>query len=67
MENEAWSLEAFVDSLVVELDKTRETLAVKSINKPLFQRRGTRQRQPSQDSCIQAEGDGGHSGQDGNS
>jgi hypothetical protein len=35
MDNQAWSLEAFVDSLVVELDKTRETLAVKSINKPL--------------------------------
>jgi hypothetical protein len=28
-------LEDFVDSLVVELDKTRETLAVKAINKPL--------------------------------
>ncbi|UJR82740.1 hypothetical protein [Sandaracinus amylolyticus] len=35
MANEAWKLESFVDSLVVELDKTRETLAVKSINKPL--------------------------------
>jgi len=34
-ENSAWSLESFVDSLVVELDKTRETLAIKSINKPL--------------------------------
>jgi hypothetical protein len=34
-ENTAWGLEDFVDSLVVELDKTRETLAVKSINKPL--------------------------------
>jgi hypothetical protein len=34
-ENTAWQLEDFVDSLVVELDKTRETLAVKSINKPL--------------------------------
>ena len=33
--NAAWALEDFVDSLVVELDKTRETLAVKSINKPL--------------------------------
>jgi hypothetical protein len=33
--NTAWQLEDFVDSLVVELDKTRETLAVKSINKPL--------------------------------
>jgi hypothetical protein len=35
LENTAWSLEDFVDSLVVELDKTRETLAVKAINKPL--------------------------------
>lgn len=34
-ENTSWSLEDFVDSLVVELDKTRETLAVKAINKPL--------------------------------
>jgi hypothetical protein len=33
--NNAWQLEDFVDSLVVELDKTRETLAVKAINKPL--------------------------------
>jgi hypothetical protein len=33
--NVAWKLEEFVDSLVVELDKTRETLAVKAINKPL--------------------------------
>lgn len=34
-ENVAWQLEDFVDSLVIELDKTRETLAVKAINKPL--------------------------------
>src|SRR3954466_13972312 len=34
-ENTAWQLEEFVDSLVVDLDKTRETLAVKAINKPL--------------------------------
>jgi hypothetical protein len=34
-ENTAWQLDDFVDSLVVELDKTRETLAVKAINKPL--------------------------------
>jgi len=34
-ENTSWQLEEFVDSLVVELDKTRETLAVKAINKPL--------------------------------
>jgi len=35
LENTSWALEDFVDSLVVELDKTRETLAVKAINKPL--------------------------------
>ena len=35
MENKAWNLEDFVDSLVVELDKTRETLSIKAINKPL--------------------------------
>lgn len=35
IENKAWILEDFVDSLVVELDKTRETLAVKAINKPI--------------------------------
>lgn len=34
-DNGSWRLEDFVDSLVVELDKTRETLAVKAINKPL--------------------------------
>jgi hypothetical protein len=34
-DNAAWKLEDFVDSLVVELDKTGETLAVKAINKPL--------------------------------
>src|SRR5215469_17506424 len=33
--NTAWQLEDFVDSLVVDLDRTRETLAVKAINKPL--------------------------------
>ncbi|RYY59740.1 MAG: hypothetical protein EOO05_12350 [Chitinophagaceae bacterium] len=35
MENTSWNLEDFVDSLVVELDKTRETLSIKAINKPL--------------------------------
>lgn len=35
MNNASWHLEDLVDSLVVELDKTRETLAVKAINKPL--------------------------------
>lgn len=34
-ENTAWVLEEFIDALVVELDKTRETLAVKAINKPV--------------------------------
>lgn len=34
-ENQAWNLESFLDSLVVELDKARETLAVKAINRPL--------------------------------
>jgi hypothetical protein len=33
--NTYWNLEDFVDSLVVELDKTRETLAIKAINKQL--------------------------------
>ncbi len=33
--NQAWNLESFVDALVVELDRTRETLSVKAINKPL--------------------------------
>jgi hypothetical protein len=35
LENTAWQLEDFVDSLVIELDKTRDTLAIKAINKPL--------------------------------
>lgn len=33
--NTRWNLESFIDSLVVELDKARETLAVKAINRPL--------------------------------
>jgi hypothetical protein len=33
--NKEWSLESFVDSLVIELDKAREILAVKAINRPL--------------------------------
>lgn len=33
--NKAWNLESFVDALVVELDKTRETLALKAMNRPL--------------------------------
>lgn len=36
VENTAWQLADLVESLVVELDKTRETLAVKSINKRLM-------------------------------
>ncbi len=34
-QNRPWNLESFVDALVVELDRTRETLAIKSINKSL--------------------------------
>ncbi len=34
-ENAAWQLEEIVDSLIVELDKTRESLAVRAYNKPL--------------------------------
>lgn len=33
--NQSWKLETFIDTLTVELDKVRETLAVKAINKPL--------------------------------
>lgn len=33
--NKEWNLESFVDSLVIELDKAREVLAVKAINRPL--------------------------------
>jgi hypothetical protein len=33
--NTRWNLESFIDSLVIELDKARETLAVKAINRPL--------------------------------
>lgn len=33
--NQAWNLESFLDSLTVELDKARETLALKAINRPL--------------------------------
>lgn len=34
-QNTSWNLESFLDSLIVELDKARETLAIKAINKPL--------------------------------
>ena len=33
--NTHWNLESFLDSMIVELDKARETLALKAINKPL--------------------------------
>lgn len=33
--NKEWNLKSFIDSLVVELDKAREVLAVKAINRPL--------------------------------
>jgi len=33
--NDNWRLESFIDSLVVELDQARETLAIKSVNRPL--------------------------------
>ena len=35
MTNQPWNLSAFVDALVVELDKARETLSIKAINNPL--------------------------------
>lgn len=31
----SWNLESFLDSLIVELDKVQDTLAVKTINRPL--------------------------------
>jgi len=33
--NKSWQLEAFIDSLVFELDKARDTLSVKGLNSPL--------------------------------
>jgi hypothetical protein len=33
--NTYWNLETFLDSMIVELDKARDTLALKAINKPL--------------------------------
>lgn len=33
--NKEWNLESFIDSLVMELDKAREILAVKAVNRPL--------------------------------
>ena len=34
-ENHPWNLESFLDSLVVELDKAQDTLAIKAVNRPL--------------------------------
>ena len=33
--NRPWNLESFLDSLIVELDKARDTLAVKGLTRPL--------------------------------
>lgn len=33
--NRPWNLEAFLDALIVELDKARDTLAVKGVTRPL--------------------------------
>lgn len=33
--NKAWNLESFLDSLIFELDKARDTLAIKGVNKPM--------------------------------
>jgi hypothetical protein len=33
--NRAWNLESFLDSLIFELDKARDTLAIKGVNKPM--------------------------------
>ena len=35
LNNKAWQLEDFIDSLVFELDKARETLSLKGVNSPL--------------------------------
>ena len=34
-ENRAWNLEAFLDSLIFELDRAQDTLALKGVNRPL--------------------------------
>jgi hypothetical protein len=34
-ENRTWNLESFLDSLIVELDKAQDTLALKGMNRPL--------------------------------
>lgn len=33
--NRPWNLESFLDSLIMELDRARETLAIKAVNRPL--------------------------------
>ena len=33
--NKSWSLENFLDSLIIELDRARETLAIKGVNKKM--------------------------------
>lgn len=33
--NQSWNLQSFLDSLIFELDKARDTLAIKGVNKPL--------------------------------
>jgi KaiC/GvpD/RAD55 family RecA-like ATPase len=33
--NRAWGLEDFLDSLIIELDKAQDTLAVKGVTRPL--------------------------------
>jgi hypothetical protein len=33
--NKPWNLESFLDALIIELDKARDTLAIKAFNKPL--------------------------------
>ncbi|HAA13052.1 MAG TPA: hypothetical protein DCE41_15715, partial [Cytophagales bacterium] len=33
--NKSWDLRSFLDSMIFELDQARDTLAIKSINKPL--------------------------------
>lgn len=34
-QNKAWNLQSFLDSLIFELDKARDTLAIKGMNKPM--------------------------------
>jgi len=34
LENKPWQLESFVDSLIMELDRAQDTLAIKGVNRP---------------------------------